>query len=152
MPKAKPKIYGANKQYHLGDPVKLTCVSEPSKPSAKLTWLINNIEAPRASLEWLDPIPYKNGLKQSRLILKFQVTRNHFVNGKLTIRCTAEISSIPYPPHSVYKEITFNVPLMGTKEMAGFTGSNGYMLSTSPTTATLHFVSFAFGLTQWLIF
>ena len=53
------------------------------------------------------------GLEQSRLGLRFTVSRAHFKNGEMTLKCSAKISSVYYKTrqHSVDGQLlTYHVP------------------------------------------
>ena len=65
----------------------------------------------------------KAKLLRTRLMLKFQVMRQHFLNGKLILRCLAKISTKYHQKLALSdQEIIFNEPLVNAEEMAGFPG------------------------------
>ncbi|XP_069186134.1 uncharacterized protein [Procambarus clarkii] len=55
---------------------------------------------------------YPGGLVETRLGLHFRVTRQHFLGGEMTVRCSAKISSLYYKTqqHSVDGHMTYSVP------------------------------------------
>ena len=44
IPKGPPHIKSVPAEYSIGQWVNLNCTSEPSRPPARLTWIVNNAE------------------------------------------------------------------------------------------------------------
>ena len=44
IPKGPPHIKHVPAEYSIGQWVNLNCTSEPSRPPARLTWIVNNAE------------------------------------------------------------------------------------------------------------
>ncbi|XP_066954792.1 junctional adhesion molecule 2A-like [Macrobrachium rosenbergii] len=125
VPEEKPTIHGTKHKYHIGDNARLTCVSANSTPPAQLTWYINDRKVPPEYLVQAPSVKYPNGLMQTRLGLSFVITRNHFQNGEMTLRCSARVSSIYHKTeqHSIDGHLTYNVPVMESRDLAAFSGS-----------------------------
>lgn len=146
LPEEKPTIHGTQHEYHIGDTARLTCVSARSRPPAELTWEINSEKVPPQYLVPMRSIKYQSGLEQTRLGLEFEVTRKHFVNSEMTLRCSAKISSIYFKTqqHSIDGQLTYNVPVMESRDISAFSaGSVTVSQSSSMLTLTL--------LTLWLL-
>ncbi|XP_042879233.1 uncharacterized protein LOC122257801, partial [Penaeus japonicus] len=126
LPEEKPTIHGTQHEYHIGDTARLTCVSALSRPAAELTWEINSEKVPPQYLVPMSSIKYQSGLEQTRLGLEFEVTRKHFVNSEMTLRCSAKISSIYFKTqqHSVDGQLTYNVPVMESRDISAFSAGS----------------------------
>nr|XP_045609863.1 cell adhesion molecule 3-like isoform X2 [Procambarus clarkii] len=124
IPEEKPVIYGTKHQYHVGDTANLTCISARSRPPAQLTWFINDEEAPIQYLVPMTSSQYPGGLVETRLGLHFRVTRQHFLGGEMTVRCSAKISSLYYKTqqHSVDGHMTYSVPVMESRDVSAVSG------------------------------
>ncbi|XP_042235138.1 uncharacterized protein LOC121874884 [Homarus americanus] len=126
IPKEKPRIYGRQDEYHIGDTAHLTCVSAMSSPPAELTWFINDKQAPEEYTIDMNTSHSEHGLTETRKGLKFRVTREHFHNGAMNLKCTAKISSLYYKTqqHSVDGQLTYNVPAMESRDILALSGSS----------------------------
>ncbi|XP_076344003.1 kin of IRRE-like protein 3 isoform X2 [Tachypleus tridentatus] len=100
LPKEKPAIMGLESMYKIGDEVNVTCVSNPSKPAAQLTWLLNGRPADPTFLTTYRPQRHLEGLESTVLGLKFIVTYNHLKRGVISLRCTATVSQEYYSKSS----------------------------------------------------
>ena len=94
MPDDRPIISGANEAgYKVGEWMDVNCTSLRSKPPAMLKWYIND-ERPTPSYVTLIPPQEEAGdLYTARLRLRFQLKRQHFVQGHVSLKCTASIYS-----------------------------------------------------------
>ncbi|XP_064091375.1 uncharacterized protein LOC135205042 [Macrobrachium nipponense] len=127
VPEEKPLIHGTQHEYHIGDLAKLTCTSARSLPPAQLTWQINGQQAPPEYLLSLPTVSFPDGLAQTKLQLKFLVTRSHFKHGEMTLRCSARISTLYYKTqqHSVDGQFTYNVPVMESRDISALSSDKG---------------------------
>ncbi|XP_071531905.1 junctional adhesion molecule 2A-like [Panulirus ornatus] len=124
VPEEKPRITGTQHQYHIGDTAHLTCTSARSLPPAQLTWYINDEEAPTDYVVLMNDTRYNDELVESHKGLRFVVSRQHFRNGEMTLRCSAKISSLYYKTqqHSVDGQLTYNVPVMESRDISAMSG------------------------------
>ncbi|XP_028967018.1 uncharacterized protein LOC100908782 [Galendromus occidentalis] len=85
-----PVIYGGRSHYHIGDILNSTCVYSGNKP-ALLRWFLNDVEVPSGQL-----VHYVEGGSEAKsaLGIRFKVKPSHFVDGRLTIRCDANLESV----------------------------------------------------------
>lgn len=94
VPDKQPRIEGAvPDHYAVGDTVNLTCTAAPSIPAASLAWYINDKEADDEYLEYL-PEKTEDGLYVSRLHLNFELAKEDFIKGELTLKCEASIAML----------------------------------------------------------
>ncbi|XP_055848124.1 uncharacterized protein LOC129913458 isoform X2 [Episyrphus balteatus] len=99
-PNHNPAITGIRPRYKIGDIVRGNCTSRHSKPAANLTWTINNQEANPSHVRHHRPLrDSRNDMETAISGIHFVVTSQHFVYGKLKVRCTALI-------HDVYLKST----------------------------------------------
>ncbi|XP_071551219.1 uncharacterized protein [Panulirus ornatus] len=124
IPEEKPHIYGTQHEYHIGDTAHLTCVSALSRPAANLTWFINDKEAPREYIIHINSTGSEHGLVETRKGLQFVVSREHFHDGEMNLRCSAKISSLYYKTqqHSVDGQLTYSVPVMESRDISAIAG------------------------------
>ncbi|XP_052754757.1 uncharacterized protein LOC113523179 isoform X2 [Galleria mellonella] len=97
LPKGRPKIFGLQKQYEIGDKLLLNCTSPPSQPEAQLTWLLNERPAPEEYLmgPWYKiSTEHPEAPMRAKLKLNFIVRPEHYVNGVMTLRCRATIAPL----------------------------------------------------------
>ncbi|KAG7161538.1 hypothetical protein Hamer_G014092, partial [Homarus americanus] len=68
----------------------------------------------------------QNGLMETRKGLKFVVSREHFHDGEMHLRCSAMIPTLYYKTqqHSVEDELTYNVPVMESRDISAYSGSS----------------------------
>ena len=92
LPDDRPFISGANiRGYRVGEWLDVNCTSRNSNPPAKLKWYIND-EKPTESYNMPIPPQNENGeLYTARLRLRFRLKRQHFVQGHVSLKCTASI-------------------------------------------------------------
>uniref|UniRef100_A0A1A9WU00 CD80-like immunoglobulin C2-set domain-containing protein n=1 Tax=Glossina brevipalpis TaxID=37001 RepID=A0A1A9WU00_9MUSC len=81
VPGKEPVITGIKSRYHVGDIIRGNCTSAHSRPAANITWTINGYEDLR-------------DLETVISGIHFVVTPQHFIRGKLKIRCTAHIHDV----------------------------------------------------------
>ncbi|XP_055594304.1 uncharacterized protein LOC129745328 [Uranotaenia lowii] len=95
VPKHVPFIHGIRQRYRLGDIVRGNCTSAHAKPPANLTWFINEVPANPSHIRVYRPLrDHKTELETALLGLHFVASSHHFLNGKLKIRCSAQIHDI----------------------------------------------------------
>ncbi|CAL4088413.1 unnamed protein product, partial [Meganyctiphanes norvegica] len=131
IPEEKPVIEGTKHQYRIGEQVKLKCIAPYSSPPAQLTWFINHKQAPPQYLDIRRPVDAAHGsgqTHQSQLSLRFTVTKDHFENGEMTLRCSARIESLYYKTqqHSVDGQLTYQVQLMDPMAVPISAGVSGH--------------------------
>lgn len=92
LPDDRPIISGANiRGYRVGEWLDVNCTSRNSNPPAMLKWYIND-EKPNPNYLVEIPPQRENGeLYTARLRLRFQLKRQHFVQGHVSLKCTASI-------------------------------------------------------------
>uniref|UniRef100_A0A1I8PZZ0 CD80-like immunoglobulin C2-set domain-containing protein n=1 Tax=Stomoxys calcitrans TaxID=35570 RepID=A0A1I8PZZ0_STOCA len=94
VPIKDPIISSIRSRYKVGDIIRGNCTSGHSRPGANITWNINGYE--------INPVHVKhyNSVKDAREMelvtsgIHFVVTPQHFIYGKLKIRCTAHIHDV----------------------------------------------------------
>ncbi|XP_023159484.1 uncharacterized protein LOC101451686 [Ceratitis capitata] len=99
VPGKDPVITGIKPRYHVGDIVRGNCTSLHSKPAANLTWTINGRESNPSHIRHHKPMREQRELETVVSGIHFVATPQHFIGGKLKIRCTAHI-------HDVYLKST----------------------------------------------
>nr|XP_053650765.1 uncharacterized protein LOC128701193 [Cherax quadricarinatus] len=134
VPEEKPRITGTQHKYHIGDTAHLICSSAKSFPAADLTWYINEKEAPIEYIIPMNKTVYSRSLEEAHMGLKFVVSREHFSNGEMTLRCSAEIHSLylKTQQHSVDGTLTYNVPVMESRDISAMSGEGAYGVSQHP--------------------
>ncbi|KAH8409971.1 hypothetical protein KR009_003407, partial [Drosophila setifemur] len=99
-PHNPPFITGIRPRYRVGDILRGNCTSRHSRPAANLTWTVNNEEVNPAHVRHHKIIREpRNDLETSIVGIHFVVTDQHFDNGKLKLRCSAQL-------HDVYWKTT----------------------------------------------
>ncbi|XP_071439713.1 uncharacterized protein [Hetaerina americana] len=107
-PKTRPSIIGIKARYRVGEILNGSCASQPSRPPANLTWVINGQVAdpnyvshyPHSPVEGEERELEENKRLASKAGLQFVVNSEHFMGSssgggrKLKIRCTASIHGI----------------------------------------------------------
>lgn len=94
LPDERPIIKGANvRGYRVGQWLDVNCTSPRSDPPALLKWYINDEKPTDSYVVQISPQSEAGGLWTSRLRLRFQLKRQHFVQGHVTLKCTASIYS-----------------------------------------------------------
>lgn len=126
IPEEKPTIFGTQHEYKIGDTARLTCVSAPSRPQAKLTWYINDKVTPQKYIIPMDNSHSLDGMVETRQGLQFTVGPQHFVNGQMNLRCSASISTLYYKTqqHSVDGHLTYSVPVMESRDHSAMAGAD----------------------------
>ncbi|XP_058122343.1 uncharacterized protein LOC131293164 [Anopheles ziemanni] len=98
-PIEQPAVTGLQARYRPGDILRANCTSHNSKPAANLTWTINDVPIPPQYVQLFRPIKDAyTGLETSILGVNIMVALDHFVQGKLKLRCAASI-------HQIYHEV-----------------------------------------------
>jgi len=81
----------------------LNCTSPNSSPAAELNWYINN---EKVKADDLIPAPIAksptSGLYTAQLGLRFRLQRRHFVQGHVTVKCTATIAAEYFESSQLY--------------------------------------------------
>lgn len=94
LPDERPIITGANiRGYKVGDWLDVNCTSPKSKPPALLKWYINDEKPTESYVKPIPPQEEVGGLYTAKLRLKLQLKRQHFVQGHVSLKCTASIYS-----------------------------------------------------------
>ncbi|XP_043068566.1 uncharacterized protein beat-Ia isoform X2 [Drosophila bipectinata] len=122
-PHNPPFITGIRARYRVGDILRGNCTSRHSRPAANLTWTVNNEEVNPSHVRHHKVIrESRNDLESSIVGIHFVVTDQHFDNGKLKLRCSAQL-------HDIYWKTTEKIVL----EVDPFTkygnGANGNRVS-----------------------
>ncbi|XP_075154184.1 beaten path Ia [Haematobia irritans] len=95
LPHNPPVITGMRARYHVGDILRGNCTSRHSRPAANLTWTVNNEEVhPSYVRHYKIHKDSRNDMQTATIGLHFVINDYHFENGKLKIRCIAEIGDI----------------------------------------------------------
>ncbi|XP_033235930.1 uncharacterized protein beat-Ia isoform X1 [Drosophila pseudoobscura] len=99
-PHNAPFITGIRSRYRVGDILRGNCTSRHSRPAANLTWTVNNEEVnPSHVRHHKIVVETRNDMQTSIVGIHFVVTDQHFDNGKLKLRCSAQL-------HDVYWKTT----------------------------------------------
>ncbi|BFF94181.1 uncharacterized protein DMAD_11878 [Drosophila madeirensis] len=99
-PHNAPFITGIRSRYRVGDILRGNCTSRHSRPAANLTWTVNNEEVnPSHVRHHKIVVDARNDMQTSIVGIHFVVTDQHFDNGKLKLRCSAQL-------HDVYWKTT----------------------------------------------
>lgn len=94
LPDERPIISGANQRgYRVGEWIDVNCTSPKSKPPATLKWYINDEKPTESYVVKIVPQEEVGGLWTARERLRFQLKRQHFVQGHVSLKCTASIYS-----------------------------------------------------------
>lgn len=90
LPQFPPHISVSKDPLDYGDILRANCTSHASRPPAVLKFYLNNITVARA-------VPQRAQEKNwSDLMLEMQLSDYHFVDGRLRLRCTAQVADIYY--------------------------------------------------------
>ncbi|XP_075150290.1 uncharacterized protein LOC142224397 [Haematobia irritans] len=105
LPVQRPIITGIHIRYRLGDVINGNCSSDYSKPAANLTWWINDIQVPPNYLRTYDIQKHvEDQMESSVLEINFIVTLQHFIKGRLKLKCSARIHRIYHAETEKYLE------------------------------------------------
>ncbi|KAJ8917980.1 hypothetical protein NQ315_011433 [Exocentrus adspersus] len=91
LPEYSPKISVSRDPFDYGDTLKANCSTPPSRPRASLKFILNNLIV--ASTEPLTPRQYQE-TEWSDLALDMVLSEYHFNEGRLVLRCIADIDDI----------------------------------------------------------
>ncbi|XP_055676941.1 uncharacterized protein LOC129786132 [Lutzomyia longipalpis] len=96
LPKDGPHIKGEeDRQYQVGDTLKLNCTSGKSHPFSLLEWFINDEQVKgRNSLVNYPPYQHPHGLITTRLGLNLELEPRHFTDGAVHVKCVASLSPV----------------------------------------------------------
>ncbi|GAB0086679.1 Immunoglobulin-like domain [Sergentomyia squamirostris] len=96
LPKDGPHIKGEeDRQYQVGDILKLNCTSGKSHPFSLLEWYINDEQVrDRNSLVNYPPYHHPHGLITTRLGLNLILEPRHFTDGAVRVKCVASLSPV----------------------------------------------------------
>ncbi|XP_043064342.1 uncharacterized protein LOC108098165 isoform X1 [Drosophila ficusphila] len=104
-PHNAPFITGIRPRYRVGDILRGNCTSRHSRPAANLTWTVNNEEVNPALVRHHKILrDARNDMETAIVGIHFVVTDQHFDNGKLKLRCSAQL-------HDVYWKTTEKIVL-----------------------------------------
>uniref|UniRef100_A0A1I8NMA3 Ig-like domain-containing protein n=1 Tax=Stomoxys calcitrans TaxID=35570 RepID=A0A1I8NMA3_STOCA len=105
LPTQRPIITGIHSRYRLGDVINGNCSSDYSKPAANLTWWINDIQVPPNYLRTYDIQKHVEEQMESAVLeINFIVTLQHFIKGRLKLKCSARIHRIYHAETEKYLE------------------------------------------------
>ncbi|KAM7352236.1 uncharacterized protein ACRADG_004863 isoform 2-T2 [Cochliomyia hominivorax] len=94
VPGKDPVITGIRPRYKVGDILRGNCTSSHSRPAANITWTVNGYETNPAHIRHFKPHKDLRELETVISAIHFVVTPQHFIYGKLKIRCTAFIHDV----------------------------------------------------------
>uniref|UniRef100_A0A1I8MXF4 CD80-like immunoglobulin C2-set domain-containing protein n=1 Tax=Musca domestica TaxID=7370 RepID=A0A1I8MXF4_MUSDO len=94
VPARDPIISGIRSRYKVGDIVRGNCTSGHSRPGANITWYINGYETNPVHIKHYKPLKDAREMETVISGIHFVVTPQHFIYGKLKIRCTAHIHDV----------------------------------------------------------
>ncbi|XP_030377125.1 uncharacterized protein LOC115626017, partial [Scaptodrosophila lebanonensis] len=99
-PHTPPYITGIRQRYRIGDILRGNCTSRHSRPAANLTWTVNNEEVNPSLVRHHKILrDTRTDMETSIVSIHFVVSDQHFDNGKLKLRCSAQL-------HDVYWKTT----------------------------------------------
>ncbi|XP_059472208.1 uncharacterized protein LOC132194745 [Neocloeon triangulifer] len=110
LPKHDPLMDGGGVVYAMGDLVSINCTSSKSFPPAEMRWYINNHPVSGDNVIHFEPVVHKHGLVTIRTGLRFEAMEHHFVNGRMTVKCTSNVSL--RKPENPFQQ---NVPSLDSK-------------------------------------
>ncbi|KAG8198555.1 hypothetical protein JTE90_026455 [Oedothorax gibbosus] len=87
IPDESPHIYGVQSNYRMGDFVNMSCLFGPSKPSARITWYINEEEA--VDSYTISQMERGESVMISESFLQFALEPALLRQGALFVRCQA---------------------------------------------------------------
>ncbi|RZB39611.1 uncharacterized protein BDFB_008317 [Asbolus verrucosus] len=93
LPNHHPTLNTDKSFYDIGDVLRANCSSPPSRPAATLTFILNNIVVCEKC------VTHKHAAQElwwSDLSLELPLFPSHFNNGRLTLKCVAEIGGNLY--------------------------------------------------------
>uniref|UniRef100_A0A1A9VNT9 CD80-like immunoglobulin C2-set domain-containing protein n=1 Tax=Glossina austeni TaxID=7395 RepID=A0A1A9VNT9_GLOAU len=105
LPTQRPIITGIHSRYRLGDNIDGNCSLDYTKPAANLTWWINDIQVPPNYLRIYDKQKHEGEQLESAVLeINFVVTLQHFIKGRLKLKCSARIYRIYHGETEKYIE------------------------------------------------
>ncbi|KAH8262829.1 hypothetical protein KR044_000802, partial [Drosophila immigrans] len=95
LPEEHTVVTGIQARYRIGDLVDGNCSIKYSKPAANLTWTINGIVVPPHHIKTYQIEKQENTTLESvTSAIHFMVTNQHFLKGRMRLKCTADIFDI----------------------------------------------------------
>nr|XP_036216047.1 uncharacterized protein LOC106619348 [Bactrocera oleae]XP_036216048.1 uncharacterized protein LOC106619348 [Bactrocera oleae]XP_036216049.1 uncharacterized protein LOC106619348 [Bactrocera oleae]XP_036216050.1 uncharacterized protein LOC106619348 [Bactrocera oleae] len=95
LPTQRPIITGVHSRYRVGDVINGNCSSDFSKPAANLTWWINDMQVPPHSVRTFGTQRhFSENLESAIAEINFIATLQHFIKGRLKLKCSARIYDI----------------------------------------------------------
>lgn len=94
LPDEKPRITGIKEKYQIGETLEALCTSWQSHPPANLTWFINE---EKARDDYLRPQKIREEYDDtftSVLGLRFEISRHHFRQGVIRLKCSSSLLTI----------------------------------------------------------
>jgi len=94
LPDEKPRITGIKEKYQIGETLEALCTSWQSHPPANLTWFINE---EKARDDYLRPQKIREEYDDtftSVLGLRFEISRHHFKQGVIRLKCSSSLLTI----------------------------------------------------------
>ncbi|XP_055680492.1 uncharacterized protein LOC129788436 isoform X1 [Lutzomyia longipalpis] len=128
LPEKRPSIVGVHSRYRVGDLLRGNCTSHFSKPAANLTWTINELPAsPLYTTEYKLMKNVNSNLESSVMELHFTIAPNHFLRGKLKLKCFASI-------HDIYRAYADKLIEQETPRIlaTGTSGHNANLFQNTP--------------------
>ncbi|CAD6222605.1 GSCOCG00001049001-RA-CDS [Cotesia congregata] len=105
LPTQRPEIHGLRRKYRIDDTLRVNCTLGRSKPAANLTWYVNDRQPLQSHVRTYSPLDTNDSEWQiAQTSLQFLVTPDHFMSGKLKIRCSASIYDIYWQSTEVSAE------------------------------------------------
>ncbi|XP_067009682.1 uncharacterized protein [Anabrus simplex] len=118
VPSDRPTITGVRSRYRVGDILHSNCSSSWSRPPAKLSWVVNEIQASAPNVIHYSPRRERNGDRESSLIgLRLKLQPQHFEGGRLKVRCIASIHDVYW--QSTEKSVEEDRPRTSQQETVG---------------------------------
>ncbi|XP_070493838.1 uncharacterized protein [Chironomus tepperi] len=109
LPHLPPTLWTEFTKYDPGDILRANCSTQPSKPSATITFLLNQYAVGN------EPTMYHptadNNLFWSSKNLLIQILPSHYQNGHLILRCTAEVGTFYADYTEAFLETTRKEPI-----------------------------------------
>ncbi|KAG5674472.1 hypothetical protein PVAND_004441 [Polypedilum vanderplanki] len=118
IPEAKPVIDGIMARYRPGDELRGNCSSQYSKPAANLTWMVNDVPASPSQMIFYKLSKNDSNLESTILGIHFSITQQHFIRGKLKLKCIAQIHEIYHQSDErLIEEVRPKILATGTSNM-----------------------------------
>ncbi|XP_053212076.1 uncharacterized protein LOC128395636 [Panonychus citri] len=94
LPIEDPQISIGKFKYNPNEEAIANCTSPKSKPSASLTWFINNVKIGSEYKVGFSTTLYNDGLESSFISLNFVIKEQHFIKDTIILKCTSQIHAV----------------------------------------------------------